>query len=187
MFEVPAPVLFNCLKHHLSYIKSILVTHSQLPLDPPAIARLLLPIGTSQMDLYTGSLSPSEISRQIIQSLQTRDVLEKSLFHSYTARQEQGFFTLAISDASLWVVRIGEQPDRYVHIHPGRHSPHTIRVKAGALKTAIAVAIWTRVHQEATVDLTLVNHVRRTILGESPVKAVHDNEGMGKIIQLLSR
>ena len=40
-------------------------------------------------------------------------------------------------DGSAWVLRQGEEGGRYVHVHPGRRTPPTLRVRATVLKTAV--------------------------------------------------
>jgi hypothetical protein len=84
------------------------------------------------------------------------------------------------------VLRLGEQENRYVHIHPGRYATHTIRVKAGTLKTAIAVSIWKKKFNCTEITLALVNRVRKEILYTSPVKSFSADEGLGKLIQLIN-
>ena len=57
-----------------------------------------------------------------------------------------GLVTLP-ADGSVWTLRLGVADGRYVHLHPGRHTPHTVRVNAATLKTAVmacAVAGLTR-------------------------------------------
>jgi hypothetical protein len=82
-------------------------------------------------------------------------------------------------------LRLGEQEERYVHIHPGRYSPHTIRVKANTLKTAIALSVWMKVYNHREINLELLNHVRREILAASPVKSLEGTEGFIKLFNLV--
>jgi hypothetical protein len=85
------------------------------------------------------------------------------------------------------VLRLGEQPERYVHIHPGRYSPHTIRVKAGALKTAIALSVWMKLYNHGELTVELLNYVRKDVLTASPVKSLTAVEGFVKLFKLVNK
>jgi hypothetical protein len=85
----------------------------------------------------------------------------------------------------VWVLRLGEQAERYIHIHPGRYSPHTVRVKASALKTTIAASVWMKILNQAKLTVELLNYVRKEILGTSPVKSLEATEGFVKLFKLV--
>jgi hypothetical protein len=181
---VPAPVVFNCLKHHLGYIqefvRDIVVTNSTTTLHTP-----LLTIGESQMDLYLGAMAPAQIAYQIIELLQQRGILNKLAYRAFINKQQAGYHTITLSDTSVWVLRLGEVGNRHIHIHPGRYSPHTIRVKASTLKTAVALSIWMKQHGYTEATIEVLNYVRKDILETSPVKSLGVTEGFGKIFRLV--
>jgi hypothetical protein len=181
---VSPPVLFNCLKHHLGYIREYIfaTAHSK---KMELLSSQLLLIGESQMDLYLGELTPGEIALQIIKLLQEDGNYVKNQYLNYISLQSTGYQTITINDTSVWVLRLGEQEERYVHIHPGRYSPHTIRVKANTLKTAIALSVWMKVYNHREISLELLNHVRREILAASPVKSLEATEGFIKLFNLV--
>lgn len=135
---VPPPVLFNCLKHHLSFIKEY-IHRSVASKNVETLSGQLRLIGESQMDLYLGELTPALIAEQISQQLQEKAVFERVEYVNFINPPIIGYQTITISDTSVWVLRLGETEQRHIHIHPGRYSPHTIRVKASILKTAIAL------------------------------------------------
>jgi hypothetical protein len=145
----------------------------------------LLLIGESQMDLYTGELTPGMIALQIIKLLQENGNYKKDQYLNYIGVQSTDYQTLQISDTSVWVLRLGEQEERYIHMHPGRYSPQTIRVKANTLKTAIALSIWIKVYDHRELTLALLNLVRKEILAASPVKSLSTTDGFGKIFRLV--
>lgn len=150
----PDPLLFNALKHHLGYLKQLIrLTPSTIPL--PELRRLLLPIGSAQLDLYTGSLSTATIAREVQQQLLALQVLDRSSYENWLLPQAYQF--LELSDGSRWVLRLGQQPGQWVHLHPARHSLHTCRIKANSLKTALGMCM----KEETTAtDLSAINKVR---------------------------
>jgi hypothetical protein len=182
--SVPVPVLFNCLKHHLGFIKEFI--HASIASnDIETISYQLRLIGDSQMDLYLGELTPALTAHQIIEQLRQKEVFERETYVNFLHRNSSGYQTITISDASVWVLRLGEVEGRYIHIHPGRYSPHTLRVKASTLKTAIALATWMKLHNYSEATVEIVNQVRKDILGASPVKSLSATEGLSKILRLL--
>jgi hypothetical protein len=92
---------------------------------------------------------------------------------------------IEISDSSVWTLRLGNQ-ERYVHIHPGRYSPFTLRVKALTLKTAIAVLIIKHEKSFPLMDTLQINEVRKEILNSPPVKKNTSNSAVVRVINILS-
>ncbi|MBT1704111.1 hypothetical protein KK060_12530 [Fulvivirgaceae bacterium PWU20] len=144
----------------------------------------LLRIGGSQMDLYHGLLSPDRISDEIIEYLQQNCLLEKNVYLEWL-NQNDGFRLLTLSDGSIWVLREGKEKDKYVHVHPGRYSPQTLRVKASVLKTAIAVKIHVRDHPDITVNTELLNKIRK-LIKLSPLKGLQESKHLTDVLALLS-
>jgi hypothetical protein len=181
---VPRPVLLNCLKHHLGYIQEF-VRDTVVANSTTILHTRLLTIGESQMDLYLGTMAPAQIAYHTIEHLQEISALNKLAYTAFINKQQAGYHTITLSDTSVWVLRLGEQEDRHIHIHPGRYSPHTIRVKASSLKTAIALSIWMKQHGYTEATIEVLNYVRKDILGTSPVKSLGATEGFGKIFRLV--
>ena len=51
---------------------------------------------------------------------------------------EQGEYALTnLPDGSKWTIGLGPADGRYLHLHPGRWVPHTMRVQANTLKSAV--------------------------------------------------
>ncbi len=138
--SVSSPVNFNCWKHHAGFIKQQIKLHSRTR-DQIQLKKHLLVIGESQMDLYFGKLSPSEISREIISYLKKEKSFSFDRYIGWLKTETKDYKLIRLSDKSIWTLRLGENQERYVHIHPGRYSPNTIRVKATTLKTAILI-LW---------------------------------------------
>jgi hypothetical protein len=84
------------------------------------------------------------------------------------------------------VLRLGDERDRYVHVHPGRWSPATLRVRANVLKTAVMVLAYVGVRGGDPLDRALVNRVRGEYLGLAPVgKDPAGEQGIGRFIDVL--
>jgi hypothetical protein len=91
-----------------------------------------------------------------------------------------------LSDGSRWVLRLGNEPDRYVHIHPGRYADNTRRVRANVLKTAALALAYVGVHGGRPSERAVVDAVRRQYLTLAPIgQELNDDQGLGAIIQLL--
>lgn len=160
-------ILFNGLKHHIETVRQFIkfATPDLLPTN-------LLKIGGSQMDFYKGDLSESQIFDEILRLLRGVQVETQNDFITWIA-VENGFQTLILSDNSIWVLRLSDKPQQFMHVHPARYSPQTVRVKAGTLKTCIALAVLDPDNQHLH-DLAFFNQIRVQVLGLSPIKKVED-------------
>ena len=93
------------------------------------------------MDLYLGSLNPRQISNEIINKIKNFGLYTYIKYRKWLSEEGKQYKQIDLSDTSVWMLRFGNEKDRYIHIHPGRYSPNTMRVKAKTLKTAIAVNV----------------------------------------------
>lgn len=180
MSSIPEPLLFNPLKHHLGYIK---VYISQFIRDD--ITKLksdLLSIGDSQMDLYTGALSIAQISHQILIFINDSLLSSKSIYIKFI-HEMNDHYRITISDGSEWILREGLNSERYIHFHPARYSPNTIRIKANTLKSLIAACI---IHKNQ-VGLSEINQVRSEILNLGPLKQLISDCEIGRRIKLFDQ
>ncbi len=183
--SVQGPLLFNCMKHHAGFIASFISSFRGSSL--PSLKEHLSPIGKSQMDLYTGSLEPHEISSEIKDFLHARDLLGEKSYLQWLAGSGVKYREAKLSDESVWVFLPGKITGRHVHIHPGRYSPFTIRVRSETLRTAIAVLIYCRLHGGNCHSLAVVNEARERLLELSPVKEVSSRRGLGRMIAILEQ
>jgi hypothetical protein len=178
MDEASKPFLLNSYKHHLRTIFEFI--HIQrIKKDKGQIRDALNKIGNSQMDLYLGNLTIKQITKGVATELPRNNRLDYDKFKKYLAEQK-GYFKVKLSDDSIWLIREGNEPGRYIHIHPGRYSPGTVRVKALTLKSFIAGAILAP--NLGQVDLKTVNTGRDIYLDEQPLKSLSDNSGVGGLI-----
>ena len=182
--KVNPPINFNCWKHHASFIKKQIKTIQHIN-EMDTLRVRLLKIGESQMDLYFGNYSPNEIARQIIDLLKEKKVLLRENYMKWLKDDKENYQLVTTSDKSVWTLRLGESVERYVHIHPGRYSPQTRRVKALTLKTAILTLCCERSGELKLSGKELINEVRKQYLKEPPLKSVSNESGLGKLLDLL--
>ena len=183
---VPFPINFNCWKHHAGFIINQTKTVKSIEkLDELKI--YLLKIGESQMDLYFGNYSPAEISEQVLGVIERKKTFTSEQYKDWLRKDGKDYQLLKLRDKSVWTLRLGENPERYVHIHPGRYSPHTVRVKATTLKTAILVLCCLQAGQIDAIETVTINEIRKKYLNESPMKSFSSASGLGKMISTLSK
>lgn len=185
--DVPMPITFNCWKHHLQFVKEQINDQAIAEVSEQDLKKLLLVIGESQMDLYLGNLSPLEISIEIINRLNQKKLSDKKNYTNWLSKSTKHFRLIEISDGSVWTLRLGQDEKRYLHVHPGRQSPLTIRVKAHKLKTAIAVVIQAQKINTTLTQLSFINDVRKSFLDLPPLKSVSSLTGLGKFMNILNK
>jgi hypothetical protein len=187
-WDAPPPVLLNSSKHHAGALRHRI--HEAGQAGPAGLRRLagqLVVVGTELMDLYVGQLTPRAIGEGLIQRLDEAGQLDRRAYESWLQTQG-GFGMLPLAeDGSVWVLRLGEEAGRYVHIHPARRAPKTLRVRANVLKTAVMVLAHVEANGDDPWDLGVVNAVRRLYLGLSPLgKLASGGEGIGALVEVLA-
>ena len=181
--DLPKPILFHPLKHHLGYIQEFI--RQAINASPAAFRADFLTLGSSQLDLYTGLLPPLQLAEEVVEQLQHRHVLEPEAYRQFIQTSGSDYQVITLSDATDWVLRWGLEDGRHVHLHPARYAANTMRVKANALKTAVAMVIAAAKYKVTAADLPLLNQVRHDWLGLPPVKALPSDEGAAKLVKLL--
>lgn len=169
---VPENILFNALKHHSGYIRQQIETAT-----PATLPDLLKKLGNSQMDIYYGYLSMEGLFEEVLTHIPAADEA------AYQGWLNGSFKEITLSDTSRWILLEGNVPGQYIHLHPARYSPESMRVKAPILKTAIACMVCHPgvVHP----DLSMVNHIRKTILDLSPVKDLAQCQHLWQVMNML--
>lgn len=181
--DVAIPFLYNQLKHHRNFIKSFSNNFSAN--DPEIFRNSIKKIGGSVIDLYYGNLASSEITDQITTKLKTNQAFESQQYLNYIRSDEKLFRNVSLSDSSEWTLLYGKDPERYIHIHPARNSNHSVRIRAMALKTALAIKVFFRLEPRSNDFVDIVNKARVDILRESPVKDERNIGGIIKVLDLL--
>ena len=146
-----------------------------------SIVKELKHLGGSVMDIYSGVLSPGEISEELVGFLRTKKLMKRTSFSMWAGTESREFKTIILSDGSQWVLKYYDNEARYVHSFPARLSPHTFRIKANTLKSAILYQVIIGKDFITEEDL----NTARAIAGLSPVKDVFDAEAITEMIEIL--
>lgn len=170
--NIPPPIRFNAFKHHRNYILAVLNSTSSQELF-----HWLDPLCNNYIDIYTGQMTPEEISDSILQKLQNDNLFEFENFRHWLAKGN-GHRSIRLKDGSTWIIREGTDPERYIHVHPSRSGHYTIRFKGSTLKTIYQLKVGKKktVHSPSLVQ---VNQTRQKI-GLSPVKKLVKGKGILK-------
>ncbi|MFT5469085.1 MAG: hypothetical protein ACI8UO_004200 [Verrucomicrobiales bacterium] len=177
--QIPKPFQLNVWKHHLRSIKEMKTEG----LDEAALAEQLLAVGGRPHDIYTGALSLAEIADELGAQIKEAGAFEPAEFESWLGPKQHR--TLKASDHSAWVFRLGTQADRHVHIHPGRHTPHSVRFNALAWKTAVLAFF--KIETRAECSLEAINRLRVEVLELSPINDLVPREGISRALDLIYR
>jgi hypothetical protein len=181
---LPEPFLFNCWKHHLGYIKRQLEKYvDKGEAGAGKLKSNLLLLGESQMDLYTGSLSPGMILRDVQKILEESHRISRKTYIDWIFSPPEGYKTIFLPDGSSWTLLYSGNEARYIHLHPSRHSSQSIRIRAGTLKTLISVA-WLSLVESAPVSLETINDGRKRFFDAPPVKSIQNIRGITKYLEL---
>ena len=121
--DIPFPVRFNPFKHHRNYILSILQE-----ITPKMLSGLLDPVCNNYIDIYTGNMTPEVICNSVIDLLKSNQIFQKDNFIHWVGTQS-GYQQIKMEDHSEWIVRKSNESERYIHLHPARSGPLTIRFK----------------------------------------------------------
>ena len=185
--KVPLPITLNCWKHHAGFIKNQFTPTQKNSVSKSELRKFLLVIGESQMDLYLGRLNPRQIASEIINNVKSLGAKNYSGYSKWLSEDEKSYKQMRISDRSVWTLRLGNEKKRYIHIHPGRYSHLTTRVKAATLKTIIAVNVLVEETDSELPDLKFINEVRRSFLKLPPLKSLSFSSGIGKFLNIFNQ
>ncbi len=178
---MPEPILFNCWKHHQNFILDE-IRKVGVSRDLYQLKTSLKLIGDSTTDLYIGTMSLDSIATFTDSFLREHQMVDKDSYLSWVNESTEQYKTIPFPDESVWVFKIGIEPGKYVHIHPGRNAPHTVRAKANVLKTAIAVNTKAMIDQSNPLLVETVNSVREELINLDPIKFVTLNQELGRLI-----
>jgi hypothetical protein len=182
-FTVASPILLNYWKHHAGALRRQIegMASAGAPALKPLAGELVV-IGTELMDLYVGTLAPAEIAGKVLETSHADQRLPVDAYRAWlTANGGYQLLTFA-EDASRWVLRQGDPTGRYVHVHPARWAPQTLRVRANVLKTAVMVLGYVAVFGGDPLDVALINDVRKQYLGFSPIGRLTGDQGLRGVI-----
>jgi len=184
-YPVPNPLIFNPLKHYMPYIRDFVDFNSRTSsvkgYDSSELIKVLKHIGTSVMDVYTGSLRLEQIFVEIRSFLESRKLLSKEAFALWAGTCYSSYRITTLSDSSIWTLKYHDNEKKYVHIFPARTSPFTFRIKANTLKSAILYLILIGKDYVTEDDLNRA----RAMTGLSPVKDVTESEAVTELIDII--
>lgn len=176
---IPEPFRFNPLKHHLGWINDFI--ESELEKSDPELIKHIRHIGSSVMDVYTGVLSVPEIILEIKALMDHDKIIERESFSEWAGTGYSDFRVVTLHDASKWTIKYHPDQKRFIHFFPARTSPHSFRIKANTLKSAILYIIVTGKDYINEDDLNRA----RAIAGLSPVKEISETEAISELIEIL--
>jgi hypothetical protein len=178
---VAPPLLFNSIKHHMGVIQSMIDYSRKHPETASWGLQQLETIGNPVTDIYLGELSVKSIIEQIEKLLKQNKIFEEPKYNSWLKASGRDYNCLELSDGSRWLFRFGEKPGRYIHFHPAKHSPLSLRARGSTLRTAMAVSMLFNDSEKDCIEK--VNQVRRDFLGLSPIKRLTTDNGIGKFLK----
>lgn len=181
-FNIPEPFQFNPLKHLLAFSREFVSDWSEgnSP-DNTFLMKELKHIGTSVMDIYTGSLSTDNLVKEISDYLNSNKLSGHEAFSEWTGIKHNDFRIIALSDSSQWTLKYHNDEFRYVHFFPARESAHTLRVKANTLKSALLYLIIIGKDYISEPDLNRA----RALAGLSPIKDPEDAAAITEMIEMI--
>ncbi|QJX00702.1 hypothetical protein [Frigoriglobus tundricola] len=184
--DLAHPALLNTWKHHAGWIRGRITAAAHAGAD--GIARLpaeMAVVGSRLMDLYVGAFAPAAIAECVFTELKARGLFEYEPLAKWLA--ERGAYEMTeLPDRSKWTIRLGPATGRYLHLHPGRWAPHTMRVQANTLRSAVMAHAHARLTGRDARDLAVVNEARRLYLGLLPVRELTGDGGLGAVIAALA-
>jgi hypothetical protein len=176
--NIPPPVNLNCWKHHAGFIKEQIHLIAPKKISEPGLKKILLTIGESQMDIYLGKLTSTQIAKGITETLKKNFKFKLNNYSKWLSEEKKDYKLLTISDKSVWTLRLGKDQERYIHIHPGRCSPLTIRVKSSTLKTYILSEVFSIDKETKQDELMYINKLRVGFLNLPPLKSISSSKGL---------
>ncbi len=169
-YEIPSPVLFNAFKHHRNHILDIVRNATQ-----ESIVNLLEPLCNNYVDVYFGEMTPNAIAGEVISILESIKAILPGDFGRWVA-VSKGYRKVMLADGSEWIIRKSDDTERFIHIHPARTGPLTVRFRGYTLKTVCLLKNICSDLQEP-LSLGIVN-AARDMTGLSPIKNLERNKGI---------
>jgi len=178
MPEINYPITFNPWKHHFGFLRDQIRKWKNQDWDE--VDNELLCIGNNLIDLYYGNLSVDIILRESNEYFREKGITSADKLEEWLHPLE--YRKTVLSDNSLWIIKRGTDSRRFIHIHPAKNSPFSVRVRATTLKTIIALKI--KADPEVNhddIDLNTVNQIRISCLGLSPIKNLEKGKGISRL------
>lgn len=170
--KIPVPITFNPYKHHFVFLLQEIEYLKER--DWPEVNQLMTKIGTNLFDFYIGRLHVDQICSESVFFLEQSGIKNKEDFDKWLS--PLAWRKITLSDHSRWLIKKGNNKDRFAHIHPAKFSDHTIRIRANTLKTVLALQLNSvSISEDVHTNLFVVNRIRSEKLKLSPVKSFANN------------
>lgn len=184
--EIPRPFIFSPLRHHAGYLNLLIAQIRDQSKSANEIGLLLVKMGNAMVDVYVGGMPVQAILDEIRQTLEESNIFQEESFRRFIDNYTGKFHNIVLSDDSEWTLLIGNERERYLHVHPARKSPYVVRVRAISLKTAFLLRIFFESEANEDVLVEQVNFVRDKYLHESPVKNASYTRRIQRILPYLN-
>jgi hypothetical protein len=179
--QIPIPITFNPYKHHFRFLLQRIGIWKNM--EWKQVKEELAGIGENLLDFYTGDLTVEKICEECIYFYKTKNITDKISFINWLYPLK--YKKIELRDSSEWVIKEGKDTERFIHIHPAKQSPHTIRVRASTLKTVLAIMITNEnISPEMNENLRTVNQIRTANLQLSPIKSLQRDKGIMQLWEL---
>jgi hypothetical protein len=182
-YQIPEPILFNPLKHHLGFIREFVMRQADADENSSDrdLIRDLKHLGSSVMDIYSGGMSVSNICNEVLDFIFYCKLTDRNPFSVWAGAKTDDYRVVPLSDGSQWTIKYHNNISRFVHIFPARGSRYSFRVKSNTLKSALLYNIKVGKDYITGDDLNRV----RPLLGLSPVRDTVDTEAIVEMIEIL--
>jgi len=172
---------FNVWKHHLAESLAQLDKCNKKNLTG-FFPSVLLSLGNNVVDVYVGKLDEETIKREVGAYLQKKQCFEYDAFIRWISNA--AYRKITLSDNSVWIIRLGFQKDQYIHIHPAKHSPHTVRTNSNTLKTIYYLYVHKNLNN---ISRELINKIRKEKLNLPPVKTLDEMKKCRTMIEIVKK
>jgi len=177
------PVTFNPLKHHFGFIMKKIEDWQKE--DWQVTEKELLYMGNNLLDLYYGELSVTEIIHECNHLLQKESLNDSQKLAKWLHPEE--YRKIVLSDSSIWIIKAGTDNNRFIHIHPAKNSPFSIRVRGTTLKTVVALKTEAgNREKDFELNVKMVNRIRTGHLNLSPVKSLEKDKGIARVWKIFN-
>lgn len=186
MCIVIEPLILNLYKHHLNFVRNK-IKQIKSCIDYQQLLKDILYVGSSVMDIYVGEMGPEDLSSIILKIIGQGNYNNIIIYKKWLKNTNKEYRIIELPDNSRWVCRLGtEDKNRYIHIHPARYSPYTLRIKANTYKTAILILAKNQIEKTRTISDELIISVRCNDLKLSPIKSTLQLSELNNTIKILT-
>ncbi len=172
---------FNPVKHHLLFVCAKL--KDSITNERASFLESIQSINSNFVDLYTGQYSPEEIKEKLVHELTKLKIYCESEYIEWLANS--GYRTITLDDGAKWILRKSENKEAFVHVHPSRVPPLTVRVHGNAWKTVVGFLAMNSDGSCHIPTLAQINNFRKEFLDLSPVKGNENLKRVKKVLDLI--